>query len=610
MAEKSHIRRADTRNRRGFFVPALLAAAVGAFLLRLIVSIQLAAGNNMINSVFRPPKSTDLATYMRLAEEIARGVFPETFYYQPYYYSVFLPLILLTGAGVKGVVFCQVICGTIAAFFSGLCARLFAGNRGGIFAAILTATSVPLIFYTPYHQNETLQSLHLILLFYCGLYALLKGTIRSFLLAGAVCGIAIATRGNITLIAILLGVLGCIFPRRVKVKKRLLNAGVMVFAVLVVISPFALRNTLALGKLTGPSTAGDAVLALGNTPEAPAGGRNPGLPAGPMEYPEAFHRVMADTSHGIGLGRSMFNWLCREPLAFFELQFRKALLFWDAREIPNNVSLASDGTLSSLLMLLKKCGFEYYLIICGLAGLFLLGAAFKIRDVRFWWLGGFIAVYWFSIALFYNLSRFRAPILPVLAVAGALLLRRRMRGRKLHRIAALLFSVLVCCFIYDSYRHAEPSIMRVVRPSGTIVPPSIGCKEYDVLDHGPVTFGAWSEVELKNNDVLEKRFAFSGKAKVIWKIYSLYPGSMTVQCGAGKIYDIPLKNGENSFEFDVNDAAECKITVIYVPAKVFAVCDYQRSYSRSSYNGKLLSAEWVARCRMPLDKNANVGYTK
>lgn len=564
----------------------------------------------MLNSVFRPPQTTDLATYMRLASEIARGVFPETFYYQPYYYTVFLPLILLTGAGVKGVIFCQVICGTLTTLLSGLCARLFAGKTGGIFAALLTATSVPLIFYTPYHQNETLQCLHLILLFYAGLYALLKGKTKFFAVAGAICGIAVATRGNITLIAILFGVLSLIFPRRKCLKKRLVNLGVFTAVMLTVIFPFALRNTLATGKLTGPSTAGDAVLALGNTPEAPPGGRNPGLPAGPMEYPEAFHRVMADTAHGIGLGKSMINFLCREPLAFMELQLRKLLLFWDAREIPNNVSLSGDGAASNILMLLKNCGFEYYLTVCGIAGLLLLGCAFKINDVRLWWLGGFITVYWFSIALFYNLSRFRAPVLAVLAVAGSLLLRRRIKGKMLHRICALLFGVLIACFMYDSYRRIEPEIMRIVRPSGTIVPPAIGNTESDILDHGPITFGSWSEIELKNGDILEKRFAFGGKATVIWKIFSMYPGCMTIQSNSGKSYDFMLKKGENSIEFEVPDASKFSISMICVPSKVFAVCDYQRDYSRSFYNGKILSAEWVTRCRLVLDKNINVGYTK
>ena len=609
MAEKVHSCRVRKNDRRGFFIPILFSAAA-AFILRAVCSWQLASANGMLNAVFSPSSATDLATYMRLAMEISSGIFPETFYYQPYYYAVFIPAVLLLGGGVSSVVVCQIFCGTFAVFLSVVSALRYAGKIGAAGAGILTATSVPLIFYTPYHQNETLQSFHLILFFFCGLSALQKGRAWLFAVSGVVCGIAIATRGNITLIACWFALLTLIYPVKLKWKHKLRNLFLFVLLTCSVLLPFSLRNTLATGKLTGPSTAGDAVLALGNTPEAPAGGRNPGLPAGPMEYPEAFHRVMSDTSHGVGLGRAMFNWMCREPLAFFELQFRKLLLFWDVREIPNNVSLAGDGKHSALLMFLKNCGLEYPLIICGFAGLLLLPLCFKIRDVRLWWLGGFIVIYWASIALFYNLSRFRAPVLPVLAVAGALLLRKRINGRPVHRAAALLFAVLICVFAYDSYRLCEPYIMRVVRPAGTIVPPAIGGTESDVLDHGPITFGDWGEVPLKAGDTLSKEFAVSGQGKVLWKIFAAVPGCLAVRTGEGETVAAELNTGENTLCIPVSDVRKSSFTVLYVPEKAFAVCDHQRDYSRSRFNGGLLSAEWVARCRLALDKNGKLRYNK
>lgn len=598
------------KERRVFFVAGSVSVILLALILRAVCCFELASFNNMANAVFSPSKATDLATYMRLAQEIARGGFPETFYYQPYYYAVFLPAILLSGGGTLSVVIIQTVCGVLAAVFAMLAALRYAGKKAAVFAGILVATSVPLILYTPYHQNETLQSLHLILLFFCGSYALLRGRPALFAVAGLVSGAAVATRGNITLIAIFFAILSLIYPRRSSMKRRVLNVLLFAAVTIAVIFPFALRNTLATGKLTGPSTAGDAVLALGNTPEAPPGGRNPGLTAGPMEYPESFHRAMSDTAHGTGLGRAMFNWMCREPLAFFELQFRKVLLFWDVREIPNNVSLAGDGRTSPLLTLLKDCGFEYPLIVCGFAGLLILGLCYNIRDVRLWWLGGFVVIYWGSIALFYNLSRFRAPILPVLAVSGAMLLRRRKRGRAVHIAAAILFSVFICVFAFDSYRQLEPAIMRCVRPAGTVVPPAIGQVESDVLDHGPISFGAWSEVPLKNGDVLRKDFAVSGKGKVLWKIFSASYGSMAVRCSNGKVVHLELTPGENTLETAVDDVKTIAFDILYVPEKVFAACDYQRNYSRSRFNGKILSAEWVTRCRLLLDKSAKQRYNK
>lgn len=604
MSKNSHNCRSLFKDRCGVFIAAGLLIATA---LRIIVSCELANANMGFNAVFHPAKATDLATYMQLASEIASGNFPETFYYQPWYYTVFVPLILLTGAGIKGVISMQILAGCAAVFLAALSAWNISSKRGALFSALLAATSVPLIFYTPYHQNETLQSFHLILLFFAGFCALKKGKLSSATIAGAVSGAAIATRGNILLIFVLLEILLLIFPLELKLKKRLLNAAAAGFCALLVIIPFAVKNTVATGKLTGPSTAGDAVLALGNTPEAPPGGRNPGLPAGPMEYPEAFHRTMSDTSHGVGLGRAMFNWMCREPLAFFELQARKLLLFWDVREIPNNVSLAGDGKHSCVLAMLKYCGGEHLLLICGLAGLLLLGCTFKVRDFRLWWLGGFIVIYWFSIALFYNLSRFRAPILPVLAVAAAVLLRKNFRSRRKHLLAALLFAIFISCFAYDAYRLNEHLIMRAVRPDGTLVPPAIGKHHYDLLDHGPITFGAWKECRLASGMTLRKKFACNAPGEVIWKIFAETNGILIIRNTDGKELSFELAQGENSVTIPCT-SSDTGFTVLYASGNCCAVCDMQRDYSRSSLDGKILSAEWVARYRFRLDKADKDSY--
>ena len=589
---------------------AITAAVILGFILRIVSSIEMAEFNAGMNSVFHPSTASDLATYMRLAREIAAGKFPETFYYQPWYYAVFVPAILLCGGGTPGVIIAQIFCGGAAVILSAAAAAKFAGKRGALFAALLAATSVPLVFYTPFHQNETLQSMHLVLMFLLALCALQKGKWQLFAAAGVVSGTAIATRGNIMLIFGYLLILTLIFPRRIKMKKRVLNAVVLTFAAILMILPFSIRNTVSLKRLCGPSTAGDAVLALGNTPEAPAGGRNPGLPAGPMEYPEAFHRTMSDTAHGVGLGRAMANWMCREPLAFFELQFRKLLLFWDAREIPNNVAFEGEGRTSSVISAMRSCQLEYPLIICGLAGLLLAAGCFRLRDVRLWWLCGFIVIYWGSIALFYNLSRFRAPVLPVLAVSAALLVRRRIKRRGIYKIAALLFALFICVFAYDNYRLCEPEIMRFVRPAGTTVPPAIGQDKCDVLDHGPYTFGLWSEVRLVPGTRVGKKFCASGKGDVIWKIFSDGENTLTVRELSGELSTFQLVRGENSVTLSAQELSETGFEVIYASGNIFAMRDFQRDYSRSTLNGKTFPAEWVTRCRFVLDKKQLESYTK
>ena len=74
-------------NRRRFFRNLLLIAA-GALLLRLAVSWELGAVNGGRNSVFAPSSLSDLATYMKLARDMAGFRYEGVFYYQPFYYVV------------------------------------------------------------------------------------------------------------------------------------------------------------------------------------------------------------------------------------------------------------------------------------------------------------------------------------------------------------------------------------------------------------------------------------------------------------------------------------------------------------------------------------------
>ncbi|MBS1372372.1 MAG: hypothetical protein HPZ91_20715, partial [Lentisphaeria bacterium] len=342
---------AGIRSGRGFLL-ALGAIAGGALLLRLGVWAELGAANGGHNSVYAPSALTDLATYMKLGREMAAGEYSGVFYYQPFYYAVFLPVCyLLSGGSIGFVIFVQSLLGAGTSYLAGLSAARLAGKTAGYVAAALVAVSTPLLLYAPFHQNETLQAFNLTLLFYLALRACEKWTPGRWAAAGAVAGIAILTRGNINLF--LPGLVAALAwsGRRRGIRWRRIAAGgalFLGFAFLVQL-PFAIHNTRLTGKLTGPSTAADAVLALGNSPEAPAGGRSPGLPAGPMEYPEAYGRMMARAAEKVSVPAQMFEWVCREPGAFFELQFRKLLLFWDYREIPNNVSLYGEGESSLIL---------------------------------------------------------------------------------------------------------------------------------------------------------------------------------------------------------------------------------------------------------------------
>ena len=454
------------------------------------------------------------------------------------------------------------------------------------------------MLYAPFHLNETLQAFNLTLLFYLVLVAFARRRWYWWALCGGVAGVAALTRGNAVLLALPVVVLGvrhfvCDKGRRWKIAG---YAAVFAAALLLVELPFIWHNTRVTGNLCGPSTASGAVLALGNTPEAPPGGREPGLPAGPMEYPESWHRMMKLQGEGVSVPRQMWKWFRREPAAFLELQFRKLLLFWDGREIPNNVSLYGEGRESTVLSFLSG-GDLNLLILFAVAGALLTLTRLRRGEGGIWLLYGFVVVYWLSIALFYDLSRFRAPILPLAAVfaGGGLVFgaKRVSRRRALFCAAALLAGLFFSNFAYDFYRNScEAAVMRLVRPDGTKIADRDG--KIWIFDHGPQTFGGWNGIAVKPGMKLEKRFGGvkPGDGVMRIKVFALQPGTFLTTVGAAR-----LKEGENDVDLIAfgDLGGWFPVEVLDAPPGTALAVDLQRDYGRTRINGEKAHGELVVR---------------
>lgn len=593
----------------------LLLIAGAGFLLRLGVSFELAGINGGRNSVFTPSPLSDLHTYMKLAREIAEGTFSGEFYYQPFYYAVFLPAIrILSGGSIWAVIVVQALLGAAAVYLAGLIAARLWSRRAGFIAAAFTAISTPLLLYTPYCQNETLQSFQLTLLFYLALRTVERGGPWRYAATGALLGVCVLTRGNANLL--LPGLLALLVraeyrrnaPNGTIARRIAVGIAALLGLFLIVQLPFIIHNSAIRGRLCGPSTAADAVLALGNTPEAPPGGRNPGLPAGPMEYPAAYADFMARAAAGRPVARQMLDWLHREPGAFLELQFRKALLFWDYREIPNNVSLYGEGTHSRLLGLALP-GRSGVLLPFVLAGLFSLGiVAIRRRKSGLLLLYWFVLVYWGATALFYILSRFRAPILPLAFIFAGIFLDRAIRTfgrdrRKFYRriVPALLCGFFVSVSAVDFYREQlEAAAMRLVRPDGTAITLLSGATVR--FDHGPFTDGDWQLLPLAAGTVVEKTFArWPGAREAEVEITILGEPGRTLR------YRLNGVRGEYRQESPGQGTIRQKAPVDGGTIRFEAlggedfslIFDARRRYGRTRVDGRMLNGEAVMRvtCR-------------
>jgi len=610
----------DNSKTRNYILSILVILAV-AFVLRLGVSFELLKKDSQVSS---PSSVTDMATYRELSEKIFDGRFDEAFYYQPFYYAVFLPLIILFfGKGVVPVIVVQSVISSITVLFIFLSASMLKGRRSGIFAGLLAAFSSCLCIYVPYLLIETLQAFWVSMIVYLSILCVKRQSIFLWVLCGITVSFSILTRGNIwffvpglLLLALVSGL------RKGRIYSFVLPA-IFIIALLVPQIPFSYWNWQKTGKISGASTAAGAVLGLGNTPEAPPGGRNPGAGPGPMEYPEIYTDWVSNARNVTVLAK-IKEWAFEEPLAFVELQLRKILLFWDSREIPNNIAFEHQGRKSVILS--NICIIPSSILICGFFSSLISYLIFRVCSKKafcfdflyspFAILLYFAFAYCLGTAAFYNLSRFRNPSLPIFAIfAGCFIedffesfrVGEKERKEKIKVfLIGILFSIFIVFFSYDIYRNNERFIMRIVRPKGTNILFSDNTRV--VFDNGPVTFGGWQPVEIKNGTTIKKSFVLKeqpklGNSKLKLTIYHLEPGELFLDVDGveKKIFAASPGINEHAISIDNHRRSELEIkfkpdsSKVFPDGKVFFILDRQRDYGRTLINDKTADGELVCR---------------
>lgn len=596
--------RRNPRTRRFFILLGLLVLA-GA-VIRLIVSAQLIRADSF---VYAPPAETDQATYLTLSAEIISGKIPEQFYYQPFYYSVFLPAArLVFRSEAWSAALAQTLCSAFIIWLAGLIGAMLKGRTAGLIAGFFAAFTLLLVLYVPYALLEIQQCFHLTLLVYLILRCLKRDTMLLRAAAGLVLACAILSRGNAwCFLPVILFVSETVRRGQGEsVKTALLRGGVFLLCVILPQLPFMIRNSAFKGTLSGPSTAGPAVLALGNTPEA--------SPCG-LDYPETYEYWMSHQEER-GVPGRIFDWALAEPAAFLEFQARKFFYFWDSEDVPNNISMEYNGKRSAFLSSVPLIS-SGMLMMFFLAGFF-LSCRSLFRKKGLLVLYASVLLYACAAAAFYILARFRVPAYGLLAAGTGVFpvcvlhafRRKDWRGLLIFKggaLAAAAVTVFLLCPVYAvSY---EPAVMRLLRPHGVSLIRSETAR--DLQDAGPRGTG-YSGLILKNGMMLTKSFspadgfqADTARLRLLFVVTAPADFYLSVN-GAEleKVHVTPDMKGcfHTTHPYPVPPDRAFRIVFTGLPREdIFLAADATRDYGRTSTEEGVMPFEAVI--RLLLEKN-------
>jgi tetratricopeptide (TPR) repeat protein len=260
--------------------------------------------------------------------------------------------------------------------------------------------------------------------------SLRHGNFLRWFLVGVLIGISALARQTM-LLYIPMVALALIFSwgisrdRRLVFRERTLYLAALALGVALILLPSTVRNMVVADDFVIVNSSGGMNLFMGNNPDSDGRWRAPQIGRGRVDNPEAMReafRSVAEERMQKDLRPSevseywmhqAIDFIFSEPRGWLALEARKFLLFINADEIWNNRSIEISRPSSFLLRLpLINLGMIMPLGLLGMA--LALGrwrALFPLYAV--------VAVYLSSVMIFFAVSRYRMPAIPILLIFSA-----------------------------------------------------------------------------------------------------------------------------------------------------------------------------------------------
>lgn len=326
-------------------------------------------------------------------------------------------------------------------------ARQVLGPRAGLAAGLIAASFGPFLYYEGQVMKSFLNPVLAVLVLVLLVLAR-SGSVRALGAAGGAVGVLALTRETAILLVPVLA-LGCAATWPLPARRERLRAAAWFLAgAAAVLLPLALRNFAVSGEAVLLTSGGGEVFYLGNYEQANGAYLPPPFvrPAPAFEHED--FRAEARRRTGLPLSRveaSRFWFregmraIAADPARWLRLELRKLALFWNARELPDNYSYEVFAAEIPLLRWTVTFG-----VVAPLA---LVGIALTIRRWRALLpLHLLLATFLAAELLFFNFSRFRLTVVPVLIVFAAAAVAAAIEAaqtRNLRGAAAITGSALL-----------------------------------------------------------------------------------------------------------------------------------------------------------------------
>ena len=362
----------------------------------------------------------------------------------------------LVGAGPPGLFsahLAQLVLGAFTCGLTYLLGRRAFGEPAGIAAGLLAALYSPGIFRDGQLLDTALATFLATAFLLALLAAVDRPTSGRWLGAGLLLGCLHLTRPNLLIFAPVLAIAAIFWFRRTHGASRVATmVGLLALGIVLPILPITGRNYLIRGYVMPVSDTGGINLYTGNNPDAD--GYSP-IPSG-IAWERTWYA--AEEGSGTRIARDQdaywrsqaYRFWREQPGRALALLLKKVYLYWNAYEIPNNVSYDWGRAHASVL---RVAPFTFAV----LGPLALLGIVLGgWRSRRAWVLTLFVASNVAAVVAFFVCGRYRMPALPALCVFAALALLELFRyaAKRTWARLALALAALVVFAVYvnsDAY---------------------------------------------------------------------------------------------------------------------------------------------------------------